>query len=101
MVADELKSQSSVIARHAASGAQPAYAQDSDDAQLQRMGKKPVLKVRRLTVKIIIIIIIFFFLFLLFMIIAGRRQGIRGGQNKSGRKTRQMKRRRNYQTNIC
>ena len=48
MVADELKSQSSVIARHAASGAQPAssYAQDSDDAQLHRMGKKPVLKVR-------------------------------------------------------
>ena len=69
MVSYELKSQTSVIARQTASEAQPgsSYAQDYDDAQLQRMGKKPVLKVSSFTVKTIIITF-FLFLFLLLLL---------------------------------
>ena len=103
MVAYELKSQTSVTTRRAAGEAQvdSSYAQDQDDAQLQRMGKKPVLKVRRWTVKTIIIIIFFFRFLLFFMVIMGPRQKTwKGTPTERGRKTRQI-RKRNYQTNIC
>jgi hypothetical protein len=70
MVSYELKSKTSVIARQTASEAQPgsSYAQDYDDAQLQRMGKKPVLKVSSFTVKTVIITFLFLFLLLLLLL---------------------------------
>ena len=47
MASYELKSQTSVTTRQAAGEPQPGSSVlDRDDAQLQRMGKKPVLKVR-------------------------------------------------------
>jgi hypothetical protein len=44
MVSYELKSQNSVTARPAPDG--PLSVRERDDANLQRIGKKPVLKVR-------------------------------------------------------
>lgn len=84
MVAYGLKSQSSVMARPTASEAQQASSnpQDDDDAQLQRLGKKPVLKVRILAVKALSSLSFLFFLFLLFLIITSRRQGITGDKTE-------------------